>query len=357
MIKILKVLYRVAYTLIKLGVRVNFNSNNTEYIVWAPSFFTPRFLHGDNFPKTMASYKFLIENNKSCSIYTRKNIGKFNNRKIIIIGSHIYNIYGFNNHVDILFHIVNMLEAQGNTIYPDLKQVKYWENKVYMHKMFDKLNINTPKSYIVDEPKQIYSLDINYPFLIKEPHSCSANGLYKIESKSDLDKFIISNSSHGKLICQTLLNIRRDLRVILVGEEIILHYFRINLDSKWRPTSTGYGSKVDFKTFPDNWRNHIIDIFSKLKLHTGAFDIAWDNDDMSKEPYILEVSPFYQPNPVPNYNLSKMNYGEWKKSFSLRGNNYNKKMIDILFKIQEKYIKHIVNEKQNNIFAPCDKTI
>ncbi|WP_264291210.1 hypothetical protein [Aliarcobacter butzleri] len=37
----------------------------------------------------------------------------------------------------------------------------------------------------------------------------------------------------------------------------------------------------------------------KFNLDTGAFDIAWNNDDLNTEPYFLEVSPFYQPNPIP----------------------------------------------------------
>ena len=69
-----------------------------------------------------------------------------------------------------------------------------------------------------------------------------------------------------KLILQRLLNMRRDLRVILVGNEIILHYWRINLSDEWKPTSTGFGSQVDFENFPENWRSWIIDSFNKLKI-------------------------------------------------------------------------------------------
>lgn len=345
--KILKVIYRIFYTLLKFKSGIKFNSESAEYIVWAPHFFTLRFMHGDNFPKTIAIYKTLLENNKKCSIYTWKDIGKFYNKKIFIIGSPMYNIYGFEDYVDILFHIVERLESQQNEIFPNLKQIKYWENKIFMHQKFEELNIRTPKSRIISNLNDIKELNLTYPFLLKEPHSCSANGVHKISDEKSLNNFISNNKLTSQLIFQGLLNIKKDLRVILVGGEIVLHYWRINLADEWKPTSTGHGSKVDFVSFPEKWRDYIIEIFKKLDLDTGAFDIAWENDDIDTEPYVLEVSPFYQPNPIPNFNLDKISYGEWKKSFTFSNkNNYNKAMIDILFDIQRKYVNWILSEKK-----------
>ena len=84
-------------------------------------------------------------------------------------------------------------------------------------------------------------------------------------------------------------------------------------------------------------------LLEKLNLDTGAFDIAWNNDDLNTEPYFLEVSPFYQPNPIPKFDLNKLNYGDWKNSFSIK-NNYNKEVIDLIFKIQYKYIQEIIKK-------------
>ena len=87
----------------------------------------------------------------------------------------------------------------------------------------------------------------------------------------------------------------------------------------------------------------LIQFLEKLNLDTGAFDIAWNNDDLNTEPYFLEVSPFYQPNPIPKFDLNKLNYGDWKNSFSIK-NNYNKEVIDLIFKIQYKYIQEIIKK-------------
>ena len=57
----------------------------------------------------------------------------------------------------------------------------------------------------------------------------------------------------------------------------------------------------------------ILNTANKLEIDTGALD-TWQNDDTETEPYFLEVSPYYQPNPAPEFDLDKLSYGAWKKS-------------------------------------------
>jgi len=80
-------------------------------------------------------------------------------------------------------------------------------------------------------------------------------------------------------------------------------------------------------------------MFSRLNIITGAFDIAWQNDDLESEPYILEVSPFYQPNPKPRFDRNLREYGKWKRSIDFI-DFYHKGYIDLEFCIQ----KHLIDE-------------
>ena len=129
----------------------------------------------------------------------------------------------------------------------------------------------------------------------------------------------------------------------MVGKSIVHFYWRINKSKEWKPTSTGQGSEVDFITFPEQWREWIVEQFQKLNITTGAFDIAWQNDDLSNIPLILEVSPFYQPNPIPKLNQNLINYGKWKKSVSLK-DSYQIAMVDIIFRIQEFFVEEFINK-------------
>ena len=123
----------------------------------------------------------------------------------------------------------------------------------------------------------------------------------------------------SSLVVQEKLQIFKDFRVIIINEEIVLTYLRFNTSSHWRPTSTSYGSKVEFGTFPKQWEKSILETYKKLNVRCAAFDVAWRDDDFSSEPLILEVSTFFQPNPpLPTSLLNKnVVYGKWKSDFRL----------------------------------------
>lgn len=344
---ILFLLIRVCYSFKKTGIPV-FNDKNAEVIIWAPHFYNLNFLASDNLQKVLTSYLEALKLNKKPTIYIRRDIGCFQNKIVIYFGDNYYNNYGFSNYVNIMHHITDTLIEQGNLVYPTYNEVRLWENKIYMHDLFDKLNIRTPKSEIIDIENLKNNLSYKYPFLIKEPHSCSSEGVHKVNCEQELLNLLNNSNfkSRNRLVIkQKLLNMRSDLRVILVGEEIVWYYWRKNTSTEWKPTSTGRGGGVDFNNFPEQWREWIIEKFKLLNLTSGAFDIAWDRDDYMTEPYILEVSPFYQPNPKPKKEKNLKSFGNWKKSLQLE-DNYQVASVNLLFNIQGKVTMEFLNSTE-----------
>ncbi len=338
--QLFSLLIRVFFTFRRVN-SFSINNRDVDYIVWAPDFFSVRFLYGDNLQKVLATYYYLKRRGKDVSVWTKNDIGCCHSKNIIFFGSHVYNSYGFSNYMDSLVNITSNLEAQNNLVFPNSKEVIMWENKSYMHERFEKLEINTPKTLVFDLDDVLdRDIDIKYPFLVKEEHSCSSLGVHKVSDRTELKKLIKSiafRRNNKNVIIQELLDIRRDLRVIFVGNEIVLHYWRINTSSEWKPTSTSTGSEVDFDFFPKQWEKKITESFNKLGMRTGAFDIAWDGDSLDSEPYILEVSTFYQPNPRPSNVADLKYYGSWKKSVRLR-NSYQKSVVDVIFSIQKELV-------------------
>jgi glutathione synthase/RimK-type ligase-like ATP-grasp enzyme len=338
---------RVFYTIKKTGIP-SINNTRADILIWSPEFFTLRYFYDDNFIKTFATYHFFKKEGISVSIYNRKKIGKLKDKKIIFFGGKQYNNYSFTNYSNSLIFISENLEEQGNIVFPNSNEASIWENKLKMHQLFDNLTINSPKteSVYIKKSQINYFENLQYPVLVKEENSCSALGLYKLNSFEEA-KNLFQNTqfikNNNAVLIQELLNIRRDLRVILVGKSIVHFYWRINKSKEWKPTSTGQGSEVDFITFPEQWREWIVEQFQKLNITTGAFDIAWQNDDLSNIPLILEVSPFYQPNPIPKLNQNLINYGKWKKSVSLK-DSYQIAMVDIIFRIQEFFVEEFINK-------------
>ena len=164
--------------------------------------------------------------------------------------------------------------------------------------------------------------------------------MYKVANEKEYARLVSSEKLQSKnrhVLVQELLDMDRDLRVILIGDEIVLHYWRINTAREWKPTSTKHGSLVDFDYFPEQWREHIVSEFNKLNIQTGAFDLVWENNDYNMEPYFLEVSPSYQPNPEPPGNL-KQTYGQYKARFQAR-NGWDEKFIKTLQKIKNRLVE------------------
>lgn len=337
---------RPLITFYRVGVPL-LNRLDTEYVVWAPDFWSLKFFHGDNLQKVLAAYHYLKVNGRTVSVYTRLDVGKFNGKKIIYFGSKKYNVFGFENYVHVFEHLAEQLERQGNIVFPKKDEVRLWENKAYMHDVFDRLNIRTPKSLVVNlkDDSLVGAGEFSYPVLVKESHSCSSLGLYKVSDAHEMKVCLagLKEEGVGNVIVQELLDIRRDFRIIFVGEKIVLHYWRINHSSEWKPTSTGRGSSVDFCSFPERWREWLYSQFKKLEINTGAFDVAWDRDDLEREPYVLEVSPFYQPNPRTDNPARLRAYGDWKKSLNPFG-GYQSAMIDIIFSIQKEYVDLIIKK-------------
>ena len=73
---------------------------------------------------------------------------------------------------------------------------------------------------------------------------------------------------------------KRDLRVIIVNDEIVLHYWRIN-NSVNGSQPLQVMEVLWTLIFFQKSGEVIMDVFFKLKIRTGAFDICWEKDDLS----------------------------------------------------------------------------
>jgi glutathione synthase/RimK-type ligase-like ATP-grasp enzyme len=258
----------------------------------------------------------LLKLDKKIDLHFGTDFKGFRNRKICYNPSHLYNRSNKLSHAEFISQLVQAAERNNNKVLLSSYEILFWENKEFMHDQFESLNIRTPKTIIFDTLVTHVGNEYKFPLLVKELHSHASLGVHKCNSEEELNAlitFLNPGKQPLKIIIQELLNIKKDLRVILCGDEIVLHYWRINKGTDWKPTSTSHGSDVDFINFPEKWRSYIIENFKKLNLTTGAFDIAWQDDDLNKEPYFLEVSPFYQPNPPLDITNKSFSYGQFKK--------------------------------------------
>lgn len=330
----IKRFYRLLIALYKINIFKAFTSydRSSNNIIWIRdnSF---KYLFSTSFLWDVATIRALIEKGYSYKIVLGLNIGNSFSKYIFYTLHPRYGVYGFSDYTSDLHYVIGKL-SENNKLFPNLNEVLLWENKAYMHRIFDAKNIPAPKTNILTLHKIDFD-SLKFPFLLKEVHSCESNGIYKIENLNDLNIYINSLEEEqlsNEVLFQEILNIRKDLRVVVIGNKIVHYYWRINLSDDWRPTATSKGNKVDFSNFPKQHYDQIVSFAQRLNLTAAAFDVAWQNDDLSTDPIILEVSPAFSPNPKTTVENELLNYGRYKKNISFKGYDYQ--YVHLIFEIK-----------------------
>lgn len=297
----------------------------------------------DSFEPDIVLIGVIVKMGLPLRVYRGSTYGQFYNRTIVYNASYLFNEHGFQNYSAYQSFAMQQLEYQGNQVFPHANEIVYWENKEYMYRKFKELGIRHPATWIFYSYEEFKNAKLTFPLLIKEAHSHASEGVYKVNSLEHAAELLTSarfKNNNRVIIAQQLLNMRKDLRVTVLGDEVILHYWRTNPSDEWKPTSTSHGSNVDFVTFPEKWRNYFLEVNRKLQLQSGGYDYAWENDDLETEPICLEVSPTYQPNPTFEVKGKPYTYGEWKKKLLLKNSwdeAYVKCYFNIRYKLFEKY--------------------
>lgn len=333
---VIKKIFLLVYLIWKTSFKGSSQNANCKVVFWTPRYNWKYFI-SDRIVTDFAYANSLSKRNIKFYWVKSMDIGKYWDRIIYINYDYKDNLFRFDDYTKQLYFIIQQLEKQNNIVYPTSSEYLFWENKGYMHQIFKQLHIPHPSTKIIDSFDKFEPNQKDYPFLIKEIHSCSANGVHKITCEDDF-KLIKSKLRNSTFLVQELLNMRRDLRVTLVGDKIEHFYWRINNAKDWKPTSTGHGSSVDFITFPEQWRDFIINEFKKLNIVTGAFDIAWQNDDLNTTPLFLEISPTYQLNPVTKNIKHIEAYGKYKKQSIFGKQSYLYQFVVQSFEIIDKIV-------------------
>ncbi|MBS1976050.1 MAG: hypothetical protein JST46_01690 [Bacteroidetes bacterium] len=344
MIRALKKIQTIYFCVIRINwiEFIRLYDSRSKVVLWYYPFVRRKFFM-QSVERDFAFANAFIQLGVPFRVYLGRKVGKFHNHHIFFSVTKFYDPFAFDNYAQILHHVSKQLEAQGNKVYPTSHETLFWENKAYMHRQFDLLGIKSPRTKIIQSLNDLSEIDsLSFPLLVKEPHSSSSMGLHKVSSEEELRRVIEDNGLFSRsefLLIQELIDMRKDLRITVVGSKICHHYWRINLQNDWRPTATGFGSKVDFEFLPDYLPQWISSITAKLDLTTAGFDLTWQHDDISGEPIVLEVSPFYQPNPPVDLGKLPYTYGAYKKKLLIR-NSWDKRFVDIVFDLQLETVKY-----------------
>jgi glutathione synthase/RimK-type ligase-like ATP-grasp enzyme len=325
------------YLLSKIDFKKNVfkKSSNEDLVVWIkvnPITNILSYLKYNDLLADLGIIYALQKREKKFRVIFGSHIGSVTGRTIFYSVSETCNPYKLANYSVSLYNTAKLIELQNNTLFPNSQSILLWENKGYMHRQFKDFNVNHPETIIFGRQNSLEKITIpDFPLLVKEIHSAGSRGLYLVNSVKDLSEVIskIFSKGHSELLIQRLVNMRKDLRLVLHREKVVSYYWRINPDDKWKPTATSYGGLTKFDDLPEQWLPLFVIYLEKLGLETAAFDIAWDNDDISTPPLVLEISPSYQLNPPLPDRYKNIPYKIWKKKLFIT-NSYHKEYVDVV---------------------------
>lgn len=215
------------------------------------------------------------------------------------------------------------LESQGNRAFCSSEEARYWENKAHMHRMLEAAGVATPRTVLIDrENRDHVAFDIE-PVLVKQEHSAGSAGLHHFDTAEEAREFVAAYPLRPAetLVMQELVRgATRDMRLTMAGSNAIegATYWRIKspealASPTWTPTATKYNSRVVHGEIPDAAVARVADYLKRLNVRTAGVDLMWVDDDVSKDPVVLEFSPYYQPNPPKPTRYDHWTYKQYKQ--------------------------------------------
>jgi len=181
-------------------------------------------------------------------------------------------------------HYEDVLNAMGKKTFPR-NYYHFLGNKIKQTELFTILEIPHPRTQIYYGRKRREKIlrDFEFPFVAKIPvGSSQGRGVFLIKNGNDLDVYL--NEAHPAYIQEYLL-FDRDLRVVVIGGEIIHAYWRIGRDGDFRH-NVSQGADISFDDIPEAALIFALEIAQRCGFDEVGLDICQVNDRF----YVLEAN-------------------------------------------------------------------
>ena len=174
--------------------------------------------------------------------------------------------------------------AMGKRIFPSLESHLYESDKIKQTTLLNLLGIAHPRTRVFygRQSKDILKY-FSFPFVAKTPRGSSQGlGVYLIKDQDDLSRYLAAN--HPAYI-QEYLPLKRDIRVVVIGREPVITYWRVPAPGQWL-TNVARGGRVDFQDVPREAVNLAVEAARLANFDDVGVDVAMGEDG----PVILEFN-------------------------------------------------------------------
>jgi len=205
------------------------------------------------------------------------------------------------------FH-AELFAAMHKPIFPSVHNYRFAQEKIKQTALFKLISIPHPRTRVFYGKHQKASICdyFDFPFIAKIPRgSAMGRGVFLIKGKSDLNDYL---ADPGPAYIQEYLPMDRDIRVVVIGQQVVHAYWRIAAQGEFR-TNIAMGAHIKLDSVPTAAMDLALQTAKSCQWNDVGIDICMVNDKF----YVLEAN---------------MKYG--KEGFRAAGLDYESLMFDLI---------------------------
>ncbi|MCX2781024.1 ATP-grasp domain-containing protein [Microbulbifer thermotolerans] len=174
-------------------------------------------------------------------------------------------------------------------VFPSEASYRLGHNKIEMTRAFELVApANTPYTRILaNTPENAEHLwnEMDQPFVAKLPKSSQGNGVWLIESLQEWRDYL---SKSDVLYVQEQLPIDRDIRIVVIGDQVITAYWRLQAAQGFY-NNVSKGGLIERSPVPEAAVALALHLARTLDINHAGFDIAM----VGGHPYVLEFNRLF----------------------------------------------------------------
>jgi len=182
----------------------------------------------------------------------------------------------------------DLFNVMGKQTFPSFHTYKFVQDKIKQTALFEILNIAHPRTRIFygkQQKKKILQY-FKFPFIAKQPRNSSmGHGVFFIKNMKDLSNYLLNP---WPAYIQEYLPVHRDMRIIIIGREIVLSYFRIAKKGEFR-ANISLGGEISFDPVPEQALAMALD----TAIRCGWDDVGMDIIEYKNKFYVIEANMKY----------------------------------------------------------------
>jgi ribosomal protein S6--L-glutamate ligase len=181
-----------------------------------------------------------------------------------------------------------LFHTMGKPTFPSYHNYLYAQDKIKQTALFQAAGINHPRTRVFYGKRQKQNIRhyFDLPLIAKEPRgSALGRGIYLIRSMDELDRYC---QRQGPAYIQEYLPIDRDMRIVVVGGQVVHAYWRIAAAGEFR-SNLAFGGRIDFAAVPSRALQFALQTAQACRWNDVGLDICEHKGDF----YVLEGNMKY----------------------------------------------------------------